>query len=514
VTASTLARENASMDFGKVFLRSALGLSLLAAAFFGLEFLLEWDRLGRPGLADLSWAGANNAKLVDVLSPMARAYNNILAILLATIGLAIPLTANLHTPKLIDLFLRDRVNQAMLTFCALGAAHVLWTNYLIGPRFAPLWAYRLSVLGAVLGWVVLVPYFYYVMRFLDPSNILARLRGQITGVLARVEAGRVAPEEAHDLIRERLHHLGTIVLKAIDRADRGVVLEGLWGFKRLLDDYGERKPRLPAGWFQVARKDFVGMSADAIDLVNADRTWFEHRVLTQVFLAYQAALAKTQDVISSLTDAARIIATHAARRGDEPALTLAVRFFNNFLREAIKRKELHAVYDLLYQYRLLAAELCGHPRLLQDVGRRIRGYSELAAASGLAFVPQIAGFDLGWIVCRAYEAHSPAAGALLDEVLALSHRAGGEALPPLVKAKVILGGFFLEHGLAGEAARVRANLADVPESVLAGAGQDLLTLDERCFWEVTDRQVNFEWVDPGRRGYVKTFLDSLRPAAA
>ena len=42
---------------------------------------------------------------------MARAYNNVLAMLIATIGLAIPLTANMHTPKLIDMFLRDRINR-------------------------------------------------------------------------------------------------------------------------------------------------------------------------------------------------------------------------------------------------------------------------------------------------------------------------------------------------------------------------------------------------------------------
>src|SRR5919199_787242 len=146
---------------------------------------------------------------------MARAYNNVLAILLATIGLAIPLTANMHTPKLIDMFLRDRVNQVMLTF--------------------------------------------------------------------------FAPGDAHDLIQDRLQHLGTIILKAVDRGDRSVAREGIWSLKRLLDDYGERKRRLPAAWFAVQRKDFVGMSAEAIALVNADRTWFEHRVMTQVFLAYQAA---------------------------------------------------------------------------------------------------------------------------------------------------------------------------------------------------------------------------------
>jgi hypothetical protein len=501
------------MDSQKAFVRTLLGLSLLAVVVFSIEFLVEWNRLGRPGVHDLSWADStppNNAKLVDVLSPMARAYNNILAILLATIGLAIPLTANMHTPKLIDMFLRDRINQVMLTFCALGAAHVLLISYLMGPGFAPLWGYRAAVFGAMLGWVVLVPYFYYVVRFLDPSNILARIKESIIDVIDQAAAGKMAFDAAHDLVREHLHHIGTIILKSTERADRSVALEGIWAFKQLLDFYGERKPRLPENWFKVERRDFVGMSAEAIAIVNSERTWFEHRVLTQVFLAYQGALAKTQDVISSISDAARIIAVHAAKRGDEKALLLTVRTFNSFLRESIKRKELHAIYDMLYQYRLLASELCDHAHLLKEIGKRIVGYSELAVAQGLPFVPQIAGFDLGWIVGRAFDQRSEAAGALLADALALRHNVNHELLPLLIKAKLILGGFLLERGLEAELAQVRANLADVSAEVLARAVADVMTLEERSFWEVTDRQVNFEWVDLEQRKYVQTFADSLR----
>ena len=124
------------MDTQRRFLRGILTLSVLACVFFTLEFLWEWDRLGRPGVEQLSYAGnSNNVKMVDVLSPMARAYNNILAMLIATVGLAIPLTANMHTPKLIDMFLRDRLNQAMLFIMALGAGNVLFVDYLVGPHF-------------------------------------------------------------------------------------------------------------------------------------------------------------------------------------------------------------------------------------------------------------------------------------------------------------------------------------------------------------------------------------------
>jgi uncharacterized membrane protein len=134
------------------FFRGVVMFGFAFTALFSIEFFIEFVRHGQPAMRDLSWAGVNNAKLVDALSPIARAYNNILAMLLATIGLAIPLTANMHTPKLIDMFLKDRVNQVVLTLMALGAANVLWVIYIIGPNFAPMWAYRFAIFGALFGW--------------------------------------------------------------------------------------------------------------------------------------------------------------------------------------------------------------------------------------------------------------------------------------------------------------------------------------------------------------------------
>jgi hypothetical protein len=233
----------------------------------------------------------------------------------------------------------------------------------------------------------------------------------------------------------------------------------------------------------------------------------------QVFLAYQNALAKTQDVISALSDAARIIATRAANRGDAQALYLAVRFFNNYLREAIKRKDLHATYDLFYQYRLLAGDLLGHPELLIRIAQYFRYYGEVAAVAGMEFVRQIIAFDLMWLVRHAYQRRSEAAPALLQILLDLHHHAANDPRRLLVKAKVILAGFLLQNGLAQEADRIKENLQGLPLAVLAAIEHDLLTLTERSFWEVTDRQVNFEWVAPESRGSVRSFIDSLRLAA-
>ena len=212
----------------RLFVRSFAIAFVAFALVFGFEFFVEWRRAGYPGWGDMSWAEAgNNEKLVDTLSPMARAYNNLLAMLIATIGLAIPLTANMHTPKLIEMFLRDRLNQTILIFGAFGAANVLFIDYIIGPGFAPVWAIRFAVLGVLFGWTILIPYFFYVVRFVDPSNILLRLKQRVldTGPLALAGLERNGAFDVIDITREFLAQSDTN--RAVLSAETLAVLLGM-----------------------------------------------------------------------------------------------------------------------------------------------------------------------------------------------------------------------------------------------------------------------------------------------
>jgi hypothetical protein len=492
------------------FIRFVVVLAAIVLSSFALEFLWEWNRLGQPGFKELSWAGTNNPKLADVLSPMARAYNNILAMLLATIALAIPLTANMYTPKLIDMFIRDRINQFMLLFWAVGAAHVLWVLYMIGPAFAPMWSYYLAILGALLGWIALVPYFFYIVRYLDPSNILTRLQEDATRTIDEATAHPVDLHPAQTKLNDRLYEIGTMLMKTIDRGERGVALEGLNVIDAILLYYGQRKSSLPDAWFVPQKEHFVGVSEDALHLLQIDHTWVEHRALTHIFLAYQMALSKSQDVISSLSKSSRIIARHASERNDLKAMELSIKFFNNYLREAIKRKDLHAIYDLFYQYRSLASGQLGRPEVVQKIARYFDIYSDLAEASGLPFVPQIVSFDLGWLVRKAYDGKSAAAPALLDALLEVRNHTAGDPRLLVLKAKAILGGYFTAKGLSAEAARLRDNLAEIPPATIERVEKELMTLEDPSFWEVTDRQMMFEWIPHADRPSVKTFLESVK----
>ena len=491
-----------------LFVRSLILAFAAFALLFGIEFFLEWRAAGYPGAAQMSWAGTNNAKLVDVLSPMARAYNNVLAMLLATIGLAIPLTANMHTPKLIDMFLRDRINRVVLVFMALGAAHVLWVAYIIGPQFAPRIAVAIAVYLAIAGWVVLIPYFFYVVRFLDPSRIIIRLGHHAQRTVEKVAARVAEPVRAQEEAARAIGQLGTIAIKSLERDDRDVAREAVWMLKQLIDHHASHKDRMPPAWFKVDRADFIGFSAEALAMLSEAKTWYEMKCLQNMELAYQRALIEASDTVSAISDANRVIASHARARHDDEALRLSMRFFNNFLREAIKARHLRGVYDVFHQYRLLGRDLAERPDLLRELGRSFVYYAQMAERYGMVFAPQLALFDLGYVTRRAYENVSPAAADLLALVLAMPHEHGGDVHSLAVKAKLILGGFLLETRHDAEAELVRANLSEVDVEEIQRARADLLAAD-RVFFEVTDRQLNLEFIPPERREPLNRFCAML-----
>lgn len=496
---------------------------LLVVAIFLLLHVIFLVELGLDLAEARSYAGRSAADLWRALegsatmargsaSAISRAYNVLISMFLSSIAIAVPLTANLYTPKLLDLFIRNRINVATLSFFVFSAAHSLWTTHAtwdggpLGERgFYPRLSLWVSFETMMFGWALLVPYFYFMFSFLDPGRIIARVSAELTGSFERIPANDGAALRRLQLhVDQWLLHLGNIILRAIDRSDRDVALDAIHALERVLGAYQGKKSALPAAWFEIAGEQFVGLSGAAVELIRRERIWVEHKGLHQLELAHNAALAKMQDAISAVSDVNRRIAREAAAHGDEATLHLCVRYFNNFLREATKRKDAHAIFDVFQKYKELAHELFeGHSALTLAIARHIGYYAELGRLSGLHFIYELAAYDLGSVLESVGERDGTVRGALVDLLL------GFDALPGsvrLVKAQVIAGGYLHERGFMREAARVREHVGAAPRVLLEGAVQALLGEQDPIFWEVTDRQVNIDYVSAERQQAIRGFM--------
>jgi hypothetical protein len=104
----------------------------------------------------------------------------------------------------------------------------------------------------------------------------------------------------------------------------------------------------------------------------------------------------------------------------------------------------------------------------------------------------------------AYEQQLAEADELTQEVLELR---GPEHSVRVVKARVILGGYLRAKGLSEPLERLVGSLAQVERAVLRQAREDIAATTERAFWEITDRGLNFDFVEEERRQHVLALID-------
>ena len=470
-------------------------------------------------MIDLAIAGVAPADLEvtegatrALASTVSRAFNNLLTMVLAFIALAIPITANMYTPRLIEIFVRDRVNLVVLLFYVLMGANAVFVQSVGFDRWAPTVMYVGLWTSAVVGFAILVPYYFYVLSFLDPERIIDRVTER---VIAEYRAlGDGDPVDVQGRLADRIHRLGNVILRAIDRADRDVAIASIDALRCAVVAYAPFKREAPKGWFDVNPELCVGLSEEAIELAVRERNWVERRCLMQLLLAYEAALSKMTDAISAISEVNRRIAVHAIDEDDRGLVRLCVRFFNSFLRSAIRCRDVHAIQDVLHQYRRFGEHVSvSHPDVVLELMRRLRYYGELARFQGLRFVCELAGYEVGQLVEHAFDAGSPARHGLLEGFLTFDLDGSSARL---VTARAVLAGYFaLDAGCGSERQAVVASLAGVPRDLVQRSREAIASTVDGAFWEVTDSQVNLDWVPLARRESVLQVLDEVlaRPDA-
>lgn len=493
-----------------------LGL-MCAVVALGFGFELYWDvtrSLYPPGhplagqRVDLRSLQLTPDLVRQASATIARSYNQLLALTLTFIALAVPITANHYTPKLLRIFLRDRANLAVLAGAGLLSGHSVITLLLSHDLLTPGISFWITVLGALAGWIAIIPYYFYVMHFLNPETIIERVKDSLVREIRALPRAR-EPRAAQALLHQRITDLGSVILKAIERSDREVAIDATEAMADAFRVYQRGKRQLDPALLAVGRERFTGLSRAALDLVNEERTWVEHKMVGQLQLAYSAALARMPDAVSAITYSVKGLAAASAQAGDRQAFELLLRFLNSFIREALRRKDVRAIYDVFYQYKSLMRRLLGtHPDSVRAMVGYLGYYGRTARQLGLPFIHELASYELAELCETACLEGLPADTAgLLDAVLAME---GVEDSAGLVKSRVILGSFFLERKLEAPASRVVASLAVVPGPVVEQARRELLETERRVFWEITDRQVNFDYVDPSRKARVAELLSRLR----
>jgi hypothetical protein len=497
-----------------VGLRSFAALFALSAVLIALAGWLEGSDAWRHPLHWLETLDRDAT--LSLLGGAAQVVAGALAILITVVAIVLELAATRYTHRVTALFIRDRLNLAVMAFFVLTTALCVWLAAIltgdVGPApLVPRGGFLLAMAMMTGCLLVLLPYFAYVFRFVSPLGVILRIRADALDHVRRANAGHSAT--AKHAVINAVEDIEDVARGAMKNSDRGIAMAAVESLATLLSDVTRLRESLPQAWFEVDEAvshdpDFVAMAQSALDEVARDRSWFEAKVLRQY-------LALFGDAVGSARDVASMIAIHTRRLAEDFAaappgfLELCQRAFHSYLRAAINGADPRTAYFVLHQYRLLGEALLarGVEPAVIEVANRIRFYGRLASRSGLPFLLEVAAYDLAHLVEAAADKRA-VRDALLEVVLAIDHE-GAEHLLGVRRAQIQLATFFLARNDEESARRIAQDLASERIGLLAAARDELERELSPSYWEINDRGANFAFLPPERRARLEPFFAML-----
>jgi hypothetical protein len=494
-------------------------LLAVSVVLFGGFWLLDVAYLGRrTAAADgrSAWqllVELDAETLENALGSLAQVVVAVLGIAITVVSIVVQLAATRYTPRIGEMFFRDKKNLAIMGFFVVACINAVWASIVVTGSFVPRATVAMTTVVVTASLLLLIPYFAYVFAFLDPEKVIKRIGHQI---LDAVLARRTWKRQRDDLdLRQAgcvtgLEHLTDIAINTVAQRDKIIASGAVTALREFAVKYLRAKAGLPAAWFSPGPRihgnpDFIALAPDSLRRLEQQRAWVEWKVLRHFRSVFAEALAHLPELGHVVAIETRYVAEEALRHDDREVLVLVTRYFNTYLRGAINQEDVRSCYNISHQYRLLAEHMLrkGHNDLVLEIGRCLAYYGQLAHRSGLSFVTETAAHDLGVLCERAFEHHASCHDGLLGIFLEVDKepetRAEEQALRGVRKAQVKLATFYLAHDAEEPAQRIAADLRGEKPERLDSIRSELVAVSDREFWEVTDRGVNFDYLDEARK---------------
>lgn len=185
----------------------------------------------------------------DAVAGLAAMTAAVLGIVITVVSLLVQLTSGRYT-GVAQMFLRDRTNVFVMAYyvvtCVVGVALSLSLHTEFVPRAAVL----TMMFACALGLVIMLPYFAYVFRFLEPVNLVARIEAEAA---ADVTAAATAREQ--NTIRDAqrpavvaLEELTDITTNSIAGKDKIIASRAVDAIKDFIVAYLAVKNRADERW--------------------------------------------------------------------------------------------------------------------------------------------------------------------------------------------------------------------------------------------------------------------------
>ncbi len=484
-------------------------LLVIAAVFILVPFVVDRTLL-RGHRENLDW-----------VQNLPEVFAGVIGIAITVVAIIVELAANRYTARITELFFKARVNSAVLAFYVVACVQCVWVSFQTSDAFdhSPLAGTYVCLGSVTLCLLLLLPYFAFVFDFLNPRKVIERLLDQVAGRVAGVTGLELRGlDRAKAEVIEGIEQLADVASNALEKKDKAISMDAVNAMSELVDRYVALKAELPAAWFEVSapvrrNPDFVSMTPDTHEDLERRRLWLEMKVFRQYQMLYGEALNRMRDINYLIAINTRAIGERAIERGDEDGLRLGVKFFNTFLRQTVNARDVRTAYNVLNQYRLLAESALRARQIehVQRISSYFKYYGLLAFNNGLPFILETVAYDLCALNELAYDVDAANKLAMLRDFLDVDKESAEEheheaTLRGVRKAQVKLATYYLVAGAEDLAREVFADMESEIPSRLASIKQEMLQVRDKEFFEVIDRGVDFDWLEPPRREKLETFF--------
>ena len=456
--------------------------------------------------------------LQNTLGSMAQTVAAVLGIVITVVSIVVQLAATRYTPRIADMFFRDRTTLAVPGFFVVVCINAVWVSVAVDKTFLPRVSIIFTMITVTGSLLIMVPYFAYVFDFLDPDRVVERIQRE--AVAAAIGERRRGEKTLADLQRSTLssvEQLSDISVNAVSQKDKAIASGTVDAICNLLVTYLGKKRGIAAEWFTIGPElrrnpDFVALAPETVAEISGKRLWLEWKALRQYQTIYNEALGAMPDINYLIAINTRYIG-EAALEADEPeVLAMAIKFFNTYMRATLNKGDVRTAYNLLHQYRHLVerAIVKAQDALVAETAGYFKYYGQQAHAKVLGFVTETVGYDLATLCERAFEAKSGAHDKILDNLLELDREAESQQQESMLRgvrrAQAKLASFYLAHDAEKYARRIFEDMHNETPERLRATRADLLRITSKDFWEVIDRGTNFDYIDPAQKEKLKIFF--------
>jgi hypothetical protein len=496
---------------------------LFCTAFYVLDAVLLGGGVTSVGGIFQHYISFDAELITDALPALGMTIVAVLGIVLTVVAIIVQLSSDRYTGVAM-MFLREPVNIAVLSFYIVASLCAVWLSVTLRPDFVPRSLLIVVMILTSLGLAVMPPYFAYTFWFLEPTNIIDRLRGQMRR-LSRQGLDADSEAEADRLqgtVLGRMEEITDIANNSIEGRDKIIAARAIDALCAFVVDYIDTKPHADRPWYRIGRElranpDFVGMDKELIEEVENRQLWVEWKTMHEFLRVYQEALPSMGDIDSQVAINTRYIGEAAATVRQRDLIRMVMRFFNYYLREAIYRGNARTAEDVMLQYRVLIEALLREN--LCDVACEgaafLEHHGHIAFEEDLGSVSETAAHDIASLCRYAHQVRSTCEELMLRQLLALDEeeatrsRRQHRGLRGVRTAQARLAVYYLAKGEDSRARMIAADMRDISAVMSASIRDELAQETPPHFWETIDRGRNLHYLEKAEREQVDTFLGWL-----